>query len=206
MEWENLIGVITALIFVILLPLVMRARKKGGPQKREGLLEHLSSMGVKASLMEEDAGEMGAKSRFGGLRSEGIIKLEGKKIDYINVASQSSQYGVNYFLDFLVKKSDWSGEKNRKRTKMVKKRSSGLWGRVIDVEFRGDDYLSRELNFDYSLKDRLMQAEREKQKTSIWIYPEPKHEYARIRTSYLLFSSDLFEALDLIAGHIKTGW
>ena len=207
MEWSSLIGIITALIFVVFLPLALKARKKAGPQKREELLEHLKAMGVKASLMEKGTEEEKVGSgRFGGQRSEGLIKLEGRKIDYINVASVSSQYGVNYFLDFLVRKPDWSSEKNRKKTTMVKKRSSGIWGKVVDIEFKGDGHLSRELNFDYQLKDRLMQAQRDKQKSSILIYPEPKSEYARVRTSYLLPSSELLEAIDIIAGHIRSGW
>ncbi len=35
---------------------------------------------------------------------------------------------------------------------------------------------------------------------------EPKYEYARVRTSYSLSSLDLFDAIDIIAKHIKAGW
>ena len=89
---------------------------------------------------------------------------------------------------------------------MVRKKNPAIWGRVVDIQWRGDDYLSQELNFDYQLKDRLLQVEPKELKGSIWIFPEPKYEYTRVRTNYSLPSSDLFEAVDIIAGHIKSGW
>ncbi len=35
---------------------------------------------------------------------------------------------------------------------------------------------------------------------------EPKYAYARVRTAYRLPSLDLFDAIDIIAKHIKAGW
>ena len=81
-----------------------------------------------------------------------------------------------------------------------------MWGRIADIEWKGDDYLARELNYDYRLKDKLLQAELNNFRGSIWIFPEPKYEYARVRTAYLLPSPDLLDAIDIIAGHIKSGW
>ena len=54
--------------------------------------------------------------------------------------------------------------------------------------------------------DRLSQAELDKLKGGIWIIPEPKYEYARIRISYLLLSVELFGAIDIIARYVKSGW
>jgi len=207
MEWASIIGSIVAVLFaMIFLPLALRARKKGGPQKVEQLLHHLQKIGVKASLLGKDAEE--AKigvSRASGQRAEGVIEIGESSIDYINVISVASQYGAHYFLDYLVKSSGWLGKKNRKKTRLVRKKSSGIWGKVIDIEWKGDDYLSRELNYDYRLKDKLLQAELGELKGSIWIFPEPKHEYSRVRTAYFLPSPDLFEAIDIIAKHIKSG-
>ena len=208
MEWANILaGVIAALVAAIGLPLALRKRKKAGPENVEQLLQHLQRMGVEASLLEKGAEqEKVGISRASGQRSEGVIKIEGKNIDYINVSSASSQYGVNYFLNYLVTTSSWTGKKNRKKTMMVKKRSSGIRGRVVDIEWRGDDYLSRELNFDYRLKDVLLQTEPKEIGGGIQIFPEPKHEYARVRTAYLLPSSGLLEAIDIIAKCVKSGW
>lgn len=205
MEWQNLIGIITAIVFMVLLPLVLRARKKAGSQKRDELLSHLQNLGVKASLEEKGALEEKVGTSL-VQRSEGLLKLEAKKIDYINVTGTSSQYGTNYFLDFLVKKPSSMSEKKRGRTRMVKKRSSGILGKVAGIEWKGDDYLSRELNFDFRLKDILLSASRSELKGGIQIYPEPKHQYARIRTTYFLPSLELFEAIETIAGHIRSGW
>jgi len=206
MDWANIVSVIAALAVAIGLPVALRRRKKEGSQKREQLFNHLQGIGVKAALVEEGAGEekVGV-SRSWGQRSEGVIEIEARNIDYVNVTSVASQYGVRYFLDYLVGSPGWSGKK-RKKTRMVKKRDSAIWGRLVDVEWKGDDYLSRELNWDYQLKDKLLQAGLGKLKDGILIIPEPKHGYARVRTSYILPSLDLFDAIDIIAKHIKSGW
>ena len=88
---------------------------------------------------------------------------------------------------------------------MIKRRTSATKGKVVNIEWKGDDYLSRELNYDYRLQDKLLQAELDKLKSGIWIFPEPKYEYTRVRINYLLPSPDLLESVDIIAGHIKSG-
>ena len=207
MEWVNILaGIITFLVFAIGLPLALRKRKKGGPQNVEQLLHHLQEIGVKASLAEKgvDEEKVGASRSF-MRRSEDVIKIEGRNIDYINVSSVSSQYGVNYFLDYLVRSPSQLRQKRQKKTRMVRKKSPAIWGRVVDIEWKGDVYLSQQLNLDYRLKDILLQTEPKELKSSIVIFPEPKYEYARVRTAYLLPSPDLFEAIDIIAKHIKSG-
>ena len=208
MEWANIIGgLIAALVFAIGLPLALRKRKQTAPRKMGEFFEHLQKMGVKASLVEKDAaeGKIGTK-RGSGQKSEGVIEIKDRNIDYVNVVSVASQYGVNYYLDFLVRRPNWIAQQKRKKTRMVKKRSSATGGKIVDIKWKGDDHLSRELNLDYRLKDRLLQAEPGELKGGIQIYPEPKHEYSRVRTAYLLPSPDLFEAIDIIAGHVKAGW
>ncbi len=206
MEWLNILaGIITFLVLTIGLPLALRKRKKGGPQNVEQLLHHLQEIGVKASLAEKGVEEekIGVGRSF-MRRSESTIKIEGRNIDYINVISVSSQYGVNYFLDYLVRSPNWSGKKSGKKTRMVRKKSPAIWGRLVDIEWKGDNYLSQQLNLDYRLKDILLQTELKELKGNIVIFPEPKYEYARVRTSYLLPSPDLFEAIDIIAKYIKS--
>jgi len=207
MEWVNILaGIITFLVFAIGLPLALRKRKKGATQNVEQLLHHLQEIGVKASLAEKgvDEEKVGASRSF-MRRSEDVIKIEGRDIDYINVSSVSSQYGVNYFLDYLVRSPSQLRQKRQKKTRMVRKKSPAIWGRVVDIEWKGDVYLSQQLNLDYRLKDILLQTEPKELKSSIVIFPEPKYEYARVRTAYLLPSPDLFEAIDIIAKHIKSG-
>ena len=207
MDWASILGgIITFLVLTIGLPLALRKRKKGGPQNVEQLLHHLQEIGVKASLAEKgvDEEKVGLSRSF--MRSSvGVIKVAGRNVDYINVIGVASQYGVNYFLDYLVRTPGWSGRKKQKKTKMVRKKSPAIWGRVVDIEWKGDDYLSQQLNLDYRLKDILLQTDFKKLKSNIEIFPEPKYEYARVRTTYLLPSPDLFEAIDIIAKYIKSG-
>mgnify|MGYP001074428616 CR=1 FL=1 len=208
MDWANVIsGVIAALAVTIGLPLALRKRKKESSQKKEQLLHHFQEIGLEASLAESAVAEqrVGVR-RSSGERSEGVIKIKGRNFDYVNVISVASQYGVRYFLDYLVRSPSFLGKK-RKKTKLVRKKSSGVWGRVVDIEWRGDDYLCRELNWDYQLKDKLMAAGVDELKGGITISPEPKYEYVRIRISYLLPSSDSLEVIDIVASHIKkSGW
>ncbi len=111
MDWANILaGIIAVLVFAIGLPLALRKRKKGGPQNVEQLLHHLQEIGVKASLAEKGVGEekVGLSRSF--MRSSvGLIEIAGRNIDYVNVIGVASQYGVNYFLDYLVRSPNWSG-------------------------------------------------------------------------------------------------
>jgi len=193
-------------VVAIGLPLALRKRKKGGPQNVEQLLHHLQEIGVKASLAEKGMDEEKAGLSRSSMRSSvGVIEIAGRNVDYINVIGVASQYGVNYFLDYLVRSPGWSGRRRQKKTRMVRKKSPAIWGRVVDIEWKGDGYLSQQLNLDYRLKDILLQTDSKKLKGNIVIFPEPKHAYARVRTAYFLPSPDLFEAVDIIAKYIKSG-
>jgi len=208
MDWTNIIISLAMLLaFGIGLPLAMRARKRTAPQKVAELLEHLQSMGMKVAQLPDktDPKEMGLP-RSTGQKSEGIIEIQNKHISYINIISVTSQYGVNFYLDFLVNRPNWLSGKERKKTKMAVKKDSAIKGKVADITWKGDDYLSRTLNYDYQLKDRLVQTEPDELKGGIEIYPESKHEYSRIRTTYRLPSRNWLEAVDTIAGYIKSGW
>jgi len=205
MDWESIISLIIALLVVIAFPLVLRRRKKASTQKREELYQHLKEIGVKASLVEEgNEREKIGLSRTSGQKSEGIIALQDKNIDSINIISAASQYGTNYSLDYLVKSSNITASRMLKKTRLSVKKSLFLWGKVIAMEWKGDKSLAQSLNFDYRLKDRLSQRDATGLRGSIGIFPEPKHGYTRIRTAYSPPSPEIFEALDIIARHIKS--
>ncbi len=207
MDWINILGgIITFLVLTIGLPLALRRRRKGGPQNVEQLLQHLREIGVKVSLAEGGGEEWKVGVSRSSMRSSvGVIGISGRNIDYINVIGVASQYGVNYFLDYLVRSPSWAGRRRQKKTRMVRKKSPAIWGRVVDIEWKGDDYLSQQLNLDYQLKDILLQTNFKKLKGNITIFRELKYAYVRVRTAYLLPSLDLFEAIDIIAKHIKSG-
>jgi len=207
MDLGNILPILFGIIAAIGVPLALRSRKKSGPRKVEEFNQHLHGIGVKASLLEKGTTQENVgQKRFGTQKPLGTISVTGKNIDSINVHGVASQYGVHYFLDYLVRISNFIGKVDKKRTKLIKKKTSVLRGKVIDVEWRGDDSLARKLNFDYQLKDRLLQADLNAFKGGILIYHELKHEYARIRTYYFLPTHDLFEAIDIIAKHIKSEW
>ncbi len=205
MDLESIISLIIALLVVIALPLAFRRRKKASVQKREELYQHLKETGVKASLVEKgNEREKIGLSRISGQTSEGIIALQDKNIDSINIIIAASQYGTSYFLDYLVKSSNITANRTVKKTKLTVKKSFILWGKVVAMEWKGDKSLAQSLNFDYRLKDRLLQRDVTGLRGSIGILPEPKHGYTRIKTSYSLPSPEVFDALDIIARHIKS--
>jgi len=208
MEWGSIAG---SILFVALaaigIPLALRQRKKGGAEKLEQLLDHLKRIGVEATPVTRGAGEekVGV-SRGSGQRSEGVVEIKNRNIDYINVVSTTSQYGVNYSLDYLVRCPFYVGHRKHRKTKMAMKKVQGVEGKTVDIEWRGDEYLARELNYDDRLKGRLLLVKRDELKGGIEIIPEPKHEYARVRTGYIMPPVDLFEAMDIIARHLSSGW
>ena len=205
MDWNSVTGIIMALVVGIGLPLALRKRKKAGPLRRDELYEHLQQMGVTASLAEKggDREKVGL-GRFSGQRSEGIILLQDREMDCINVISVSSQYAVNFFLDYLVKSPHIAGQRELKKMKLVKKKSQALWGKVVAIEWKGDQSLAQSLNLDYRLEARLLQVDLNALKEGIQIIPEPKHGYVRIRTSYHLPSRQMFEAVGIVARYAKS--
>lgn len=193
------------ILVLIALPLALRRRKKAGPLKREEYCRHLQGMGIEAALRERGSDEEKiGLSRSSGQRSEGIIELKDRNIDLVNVISIASQYGVQYFLDYLVKGSNIMEERVLKKTWMTKKKSPPLWGKAVAIEWKGDDSLAQSLNLDYSLEDKLLGTDENVFKGNIWIFPEPKHGCARIRTDCVLPSAATFEAISSIARHIKS--
>jgi hypothetical protein len=205
MDWSSVAGIVMAVLVGIGLPLALRKRQKAGPLKREELCQHLHAIGVRARLADKGSPkEKIGLSRSSGQRSEGIIELEDKNIDAINVISLASQYGVTYHLDYLVKTPNLLGSRSFGKTQLHRKKRPPLWGRVVDIEWKGDKALAQSLNFDYRLKDRLLQADPGALKQSILVIPEPKHSYARIRTAYALPSQQLFEAIAIAARHLKS--
>ncbi len=206
MDIGELISIIMVLLFAVGLPVIISSMRKGKQKKLDELFQHLPGIGVKASLMEkENAQEKVGQKRSWGAKVEGGIGIEDRNIDSIIVVSVSSQYGATYYLDCLVMIPSLAGREDTRKTTMIKKKSPPLWGKTTDIEWKGDPYLAQRLNFDYQLKYRLLQASPNPLKGSISIHPEPKYGYTRIRTDYQLLSSDLFQAIDTIARHVKSG-
>ena len=205
MDWSIIVNIVMGILVLIALPLVLRKRKKAGPLKREEFCRHLQGMGIEATLRERDSYEekIGV-SRSLGQRSEGIIELKDRNIGLVNVTSTASQYGVHYFLNYLVKASNIVEGRKLKKTRLITKRSPPLWGKVVAIDWKGDDSLTRSLNLDYSVADRLLRADENVFKGNIWIFPEPMHGYVRIQTEYSLPSAEIFEAISSIGRHVKS--
>jgi len=202
----EIIPLILMIVTAVALPIglsLSRRRRKG---KIEDLHQHLLGTGLKASLLDEEAAQQIALPKPSwGEKTQGIIALEDRKTEHVRLTSASSQYGTNYYIEYLLKTPSLTGRDNTKKTSMVKKKSPPLWGRTVDIDWKGDPSLSQRLNLDYQLKYRLVNLYPEPLKGGISIHPEPKYGYTKIRTNYQLPSPDLFAAIDTIAKHVKAG-
>jgi hypothetical protein len=205
MEWSNIISVIIAILVMIGLPLALRKRKKVGPQKKEELCQHLQKIGVRAYLAQiADNREKIGQRRSSGEKSMGIIELKDRNIDFINVIGVTSQYGTHYFINYLVRNPNMTEKRKLKKTRLVGRKSARLWGKVVAIEWKGDESLAKSLNFDYGLENRLLRSQLRDFGGSMWVLPEPKHEYVQIRTAYSLPSPEAFETIGIIARYVKS--
>jgi len=201
MDWSDILGIIMAIAVAVGLPLALHSRQKGGQKKAEELCQHLAGMGIKAYPGKAEIGE-GKVKRSRSEKSLGVIEVKQRNIDWINIIGVASQYGANYFVDYLVRSPNL-GVVKLNRTSLRKKKEHSLWGRVSTVEWIGDKSLSQSLNLDHRLESMLMQSQFG---GTIQIVPEPKWGYVRIRTNYFLPSPDVFEAIDIVGEHIRSGY
>jgi len=201
LNWEIIPGILIAIFAIIGSVIAFRKRDKAGPQKREKLYQHLKGTGIQVSLAERnDQKEKIGLGRASGRKSEGLIIIENTNIDFINVIGVSSQYGTQYFLDYLVESPRLQGKEAAKKVKLEKKKSPPLWGKVTHIAWKGTNPLAQRLNVNYRLEDILMLNSF---KGGIEIAPDPDWGYTRIRTTYFLPAPDLFKAIDLIAKDIR---
>ncbi len=203
MDWWNTF-VIVLLLFLAVIGLArpFMKLKKGSPEDVGLLLDHLQNMGIHATLLEVEKKAGGRGARQTSMeRCQGAIKIGGRNIDLINVVSKATPFGDRLFADYSVRTGLWPGKTSRKKTGLVRKGALGVLGGGGDIEWKGDEWLCQELNYDPRLKDKLGQAEME---GSISILPGG--EYAKVRVAYQLPSAGLFEAIDIIAGHIRSIW
>ncbi|MCK4647278.1 MAG: hypothetical protein KAU46_13570, partial [Candidatus Aminicenantes bacterium] len=206
MDLEKILPAIIVFLTAFLLPFLLSKKKKKGDKKPKELSQSLLEIGVEFVVLDEDSEQVKFRRKPSlGFKSEGIFALKKSNIDFINVISASSQYGVNYFIEYLVKSTFGIREKPLRKTKMVIKKRSFFGGEVVDVIWKGDQYLTQKLNLDYDLKYKLMQADINTFKGGILIIPELKHGYIRIKTNYNFPSADIFYAIDTLAGHMRSG-
>ena len=181
--------------------------KKGGKKKVEELRDHLNTIGVKAwiDMIAPDNSNKGTRL-FRGFKYLGNITLNGKEIDSINVTGAASQYGANYFLDFIVLHNNHISANGVSKVRLTRRRLNDLMGggKIQDVMWKGDMVLVQKLNLDTGLKEKLLQADLKPVKYSIEIIPETEWDYYKIRTPYFLPTTDMFEIIRTIAKHMKS--
>ena len=93
MEWTSIVGPLVAVVMVIVLRKVFGKKKQGGEVSeaagREEFYEHLRAVRVEASLVDTvDTRQAIGLGRASGQQSEGIVQLEDRHIDSVNVVTR----------------------------------------------------------------------------------------------------------------------
>jgi len=205
MDWSATVAVVAAVSAIVGVAGAIWSRRRSGQNKVKELQQHLAGIGIGATVLDTGMrhDRMTRKSPF-GQQVVGTIRLAGRVIDSVNIIGVTSQYGAQYYLDFLVARPTFLGTYRKRKTGLTVKRKWGTKREAIDNVWKGDEQLAQRLNLDYGLRDKLLKGNIGSVKGGITVYPEPKREYARIRTSYMLPALELFEALDMIARHVKS--
>ena len=181
--------------------------RKSGKKKVEELRDHLNTIGVKAwiDITEPDDKKKDSR-RSWGFKYLGTLILSGKEIDSINVTGIASQYGANYFLDYIVPYNNHLSGNTGNKVKLARRRVNDLVGgrKIQDIMWKGDTTLAQKLNMDTHLKEKLTQADLKPVKYNIEIIPEAGRDSYRIRTPYFLPSTDMFVIVNIIAKDVKS--
>jgi len=206
MKWSQILPAVVAFLTAFLLPFIFSKRKKDHEKKIKNYSQNLRDVGIDFETIGKDDPRVHfIKKLSWGHKAEGIFALKGKNIDYIFLISVTSQYGVNYFLEYIVLTTFTPRDESIKNTVMKVKRDSLMRGGGIDVFWKGDRYLSQKLNMDYELKYKVLHSGLKECKITLKIVPEKKHGYTRIKTNFMVPSQELISFIDSIAGHVKAG-
>jgi len=205
MDWDSLLTLGLALAAVGGVVVALITRRKAGPEKVEEMRGHMETIGI-GSFVETADGGLAQIGHSWSEKHMGTVRLSGASIDAINIVGVSSQYGTQYYLDFLVPVMAFGSVPEKRRTRLVRKKTPSLWGRTTDVEWKGDESLSRRLNFDYRLRDSLKKLDESLLRSGVNIYSERKRGWARVRTKHFLPTSEAFEAVDTVCRHIRAEW
>ncbi len=206
MKWSNILAAVIAFITAFLLPIIFAKLKKESGNKVKNYSQKLREIGIDFEEIKKGDERIDfIKQMSWGQKAEGIVALEKRNIDYLFLISVNSQYGVNYFLEFIVKNTFNLREGPIKKTYLKVKKDFFKEGSPKDIFWKGDSYLSQQLNMDYELKYKLLQTSLRESKMKLKIIPEKKYGYTRIKTNFTAPSQDSISFIDSIAGHIKTG-
>ena len=202
MDWVEIInigiGVLVPVIIAIGLPLALRKHKKQGPKQVEGFYEQLRENGINCSLVEEGTkiSKMGG-SKWSGAKTLKSYEVVGKQYERIILTFISTQYGVTYYIEFLVNSPNLCIINPKKvQLKRTKKRNQSA-----EIVYKGDKSFTINLELDYQLETLLNRSEFV---GVIEIIPESKHGYTRIRTPFVELTPEFLDAINTIARHIKS--
>lgn len=204
MDAGVIITIVLAFSGLIGLPIALWNLRMGGQQKAKELVDHLLAIGVKAYMIPEF--ESVQNNRKKNLRFfhrvAGTIRLQKCNIELIDVIGTAQQYGVNYFIHYLVRSPRLvTVHAKQKRTKLKKKRKSLMATELAEYIWEGDEAIARKLNSNAEIGVAIREGTL---KGDIEILSESGAEYVKIKTEYFLPDKNQFNTLEIIAKCVKS--
>ncbi len=207
MSSGTVLSIVLLAAAIIGLIISRRKIKKESPKKNAELYETMRSMGVKASRISEEEfmSRSGERAKRGRGEQE-LLSVQGRQFDFIQLTGEAHQYGVTYYLEFLVKRTPLQPGQKAANTSLKIKKGSPFSSEAESFYWKGDPVMEQRLNDDHRLHDMLLRADRKYLKGGITVYPQPGQPYARIRMGNELPEPELLKIADSIAGHIKRSY
>lgn len=192
MDAQDWITIITSIVVVlagavsgILNSRKAKERAVGGA---DNFAHHLDMIGIRAEPVEDPSVE----AKKGDIKGS-TFRLHGSPIDQVSIVPAGNELSVVFLIPM-------SGPSFSKKKRTFMKRVKTKIG--SDIIWKGDPVLAQTLNFDFTLNQLLSQVDPKELKTLV-ISPL-KTNRAEILTNYFLPPKEMFKALDIIAGHLRS--
>ena len=194
----------------------IRLSKRHFSETIRKLRNSLLQAGIKATettdsnyYLEKIGKTMGKTSDF----YEGVFVIHDAGFSYILYRKPGS-YGIYDHWDYIVTRNALTNKTTKtdrsiyfyeRATRLCIKKDVGLFGKATNLSWKGDDSLSRVLNADYLLNEKLLGIlQRKRQPKSIFIFW--RNTFAVIRTPIYTHIAEDFEIFNTISLHIKSTW
>ena len=122
MDIDTLLTLGLALAAVAGVVVAVVARRKAGPEKVEEMRWHLETVGVDCVIGTSADSNLSQIGHSFFEKNIGTLRVKGRSLEAINIVGVSSQYGTQYFLDFLVPVTPFGSVADQKKTRLVRKK------------------------------------------------------------------------------------
>ena len=235
-EIQVLIGCVVLVAGVFIMgPILNRKSKKRGKEKGNLLCQGFSAIGIEAipfDLVTARETEPFVKKLLDNyVKVDSICALKNEEFNYVYYNTIDAGKNSYFYFQYVILppetntivsngnsisgkaaladslKASLGLSKSRRRVRLASKKSIALWGKIRDITWNGEEHLTRELNEDNILKDKMIKRFCENSKlTSLDISYYPRLNFVEISTAIIIPDKEDYEILKSIAHHVKSTW